>query len=87
MADSNGTDYCLVSVCLVRYSTGKYVKPLMIQKKSYAKAPMHLQCMLMPLQKYDEIVHVPGKDVHTADALLRASAGPREQGTEFDTVN
>ena len=30
---------------------------------------------------------MPGKDVHIADALSRASAGSREQGTEFDTVN
>lgn len=64
-------------------------KPLVtIQRKPYAKAPMRLQRMLMRLQKYDyEIVHVPGKDMHVADALSRATIRTNEPVQKFDDVN
>lgn len=65
-------------------------KPLVsIHKKPISKAPMRLQRMLMRLQKYDyDIIYVPGKDLHLADALSRASLVHTGAGITFDhTIN
>ena len=49
-------------------------KPLeIICQKSLATAPKRLQRMLLALQKYDfDVVYIPGKQMHMADALSRA---------------
>ena len=64
-------------------------KPLVVvQRKPISKAPMRLQRMLLSLTTYDyEIVHVPGKDMHFADALSRAYLQDRREHGTFDTVS
>ena len=49
-------------------------KPLeTICQKSLATAPKRLQKMLLALQKYDfNVIHIPGIQMHSADALSRA---------------
>ena len=49
-------------------------KPLeTICQKSLATAPKRLQRMLLALQKYDfDVIHIPGIQMHMADALSRA---------------
>ena len=49
-------------------------KPLeIICQKSLATSPKGLQRMLLALQKYDfDVVYIPGKQMHMADALSRA---------------
>ena len=46
-------------------------KPLdSIMKKPLSVVPLHLQRMLLQLQKYDlHIVHIPGKNIPIADTL------------------
>ncbi len=64
-------------------------KPLVpIQKKMISKVPMRLQRMLMRLQNYTyEIIYVPGKELHLADALSRACApSNKPAGVTFDTI-
>ena len=50
-------------------------KPLeTIVTKPLFRAPIHLQRMLLRLQQYDiSVVHKPGKQMHIADALSRAT--------------
>ena len=64
-------------------------KPLVaIQKKPIAKAPRRLQKMLVRLTDYDyHLVHVPGKDMHLADALSRAYLPNKDAQMQFETMN
>ena len=64
-------------------------KPLVtIQHKAIAKAPVRLQRMLMRLTDYEyTIIHLPGKDMHLADALSRAFLQGEEEAMVFDSVN
>ncbi len=50
-------------------------KPLeVIMRKPLSKAPARLQGMLLQLQRYDlHVTYTPGKDMHTADTLSRAT--------------
>ena len=78
-----------------QYTSGRQMmvqkdhKPLLvIQRKPISKAPMRLQRMLVCLVMYDyEIVRVPGKDMHLADALTRAFLQDRREQVTFDMVN
>ena len=55
-------------------------KPLKsIMKKPLASAPPCLQGMLLCLQKYISVIHIPGDQIPVVDTLSRKSL-PAEQG-------
>ena len=64
-------------------------KPLeTIFKKPLHKAPARLQKMLMRLQKYNlQVTYKPGKEMHIADALSRASLRHTTQDGQDDELD
>lgn len=64
-------------------------KPLeTIFKKPLHKAPARLQKMLMRLQKYSlQVTYKPGKDMHIADALSRASLRHHTQDRQEEELD
>ena len=79
-----------------QYTFGRHVhiesdhKPLeMILQKPLARAPQHLQLMMMRLQKYDFTVHYErGENMHLADMLSRAYLPYNSKEVDdFESVN
>ena len=59
--------------------------PVKITKKPLVKSPPRLQRLLLRLQRYDiRITYVPGKYMHVADTLSRASLNEKSADSELN---